>query len=111
MFTDVFDKINKYDYNPLDEQIKDVLQKTWQAIAFDYIYATLQDRRPNESIDGGDICRTEVQADEVRSAVYSNIHLMETRYPSVVEAWMDLSVEEQDRLLTEVFPNDRVYGV
>ena len=111
MYNDLFENLNRYGYGPIDERIKDVLQKTWQTIALNYVCEYLNRRRPYESIGGSDICRVEVRADEVRAAVYANIQLMEREYPDVVSEWFDLDVSKQDMLLKETFPSTEVYGV
>jgi hypothetical protein len=93
------------------EEIKGLLTITWNAISADYIYDYLRKRRADENISDSDICRVELRADEVRSAVYSHISLFEDSYADVVNAWYDLPIEVQDKILTETFPSTQMYGV
>lgn len=111
MLDQVFDKVSRFNYGSMEDGVKEVLWKTWRTIALPYVCEYLQRRRPYESITGNDICKVELRADDVRAAVYANIQLMEKEYPDIVSGWFDLSIEEQDRYLTESFPGCEVYGV
>ena len=111
MFGDLYERLNKYSCSPLDEQIKDLLQKTWNLVSVSYITESLERRQPDVVITGSSLCRAEVSADEVRSVVYANVGQMSMTMPAVVESWFDLTVEEQDRYLMEAFPSHLVYGV
>jgi hypothetical protein len=95
----------------MEEQIRNLLYKTWASVKVDVIVESLQRRLPYSSITASDITRVELTPDEVRSAVYSNVTMWEHLNPSVVEAWMDMPVEQQDILLKSVFPGNQVYGV
>lgn len=107
----LFDSLSRIDYEPMVEQIKHLLEKTWAAIKVDVIVESLERRLPQSTINSSDISHAELTADEVRSAVYQNVSMWERLNPQVVEAWMDLPVEQQDLLLKSTFPSNQVYGV
>lgn len=111
MNNELFENLNRQTYNSLEEDIKEALQMTWSIVSFDYVCDYLKKRKLVENIDGGDICRAEIRADEVRATAYAHIRLVEDRYPQAVDAWFDVTVEEQDKYLTEAFPSTQVYGV
>ena len=108
---ELFDKLSRIEYEPIAEQIKHLLEKTWAAIKVDVIVESLERRLPNTTINSSDISHAELTTDEVRSAVYQNVSMWERLHPHVVEAWMDLPVEQQDVLLKSTFPSNQVYGV
>jgi len=111
MIQEIYENLKCPIFVPIEKQIQEMLQYTWAAISVNYVYEYLRQQRPIESISPNDLCRVELRADDVRSAVYSNVQISERLYPSVVEMWFDLDVEEQDRFLTDTFPSTQVYGV
>jgi len=111
MFERLYEDVCKIDVKVTEERIRNLLIQTWNLISVDYIYDYLRKRRPCESISQSDVCRVELRADEVRSAVYSNISILESEFSGVVNAWYDLPIEAQDRYLSEVFPDTQMYGV
>lgn len=111
MFNDLYENLNRYSYGPKQESIIGLLQKTWANISADYITNYLKWRRCYETVSEHDVCSVDLPADEVRSAVYSNIRVMENHCPDLVNEWFDLSIDEQDAFLVKAFPGNQVYGV
>jgi len=107
----LFDSLSRLEYEPMEEQIKHLLEKTWASIKVDVIVESLGRRLPKATINASDVSHAELTADEVRSSVYQNIQMWDRLHPEVVDEWLDLPVEKQDQLLKEVFPSNQVYGV
>ena len=106
----LYDKMLNLDIAPIKEQIADLLQRTWAKISIDYCRSILE--RKYEQVNESDIARVELSPDEVRCAVYSNINRWDrTSYQHVLDEWLDLTIDEQNSLLIEAFPGDKVYGV
>ena len=111
MFNQIFEKMDKAKFEPMDEQIKTLLQKTWAGIAADTLAVELcAGRTVTEGCDTGDMAK--VSADVARTAVYSNIFMWQnTKEQKVLDEWCEKKVQDQNRMLIEVFPDGRVYGV
>lgn len=110
MFGDMFEKVCGVGIS-VEEDMISLLQRTWNMISTDYCTSILQRRKPNESINLDDISRIELRADEVRSAVYSNIMVWENIKSDLLNIWLDLTIGEQNELLTKAFVDGQVYGV
>lgn len=99
------------DLAPIKEQFLGLLQKTWTNISIDYCRSILEGRQPDE-VNESDIARIEVAPDDVRCAVYSNMNRWSgTSYQYVLDEWFELTLDEQNDLLIEAFPGNRIYSV
>ena len=111
MLDNIYENLHTFKYDPFEKRMIDLLRQTWKSISEDYIVSYLTKRRCFEVITDRDVCNAELRADDVRSAVYSNIRVMERTNMAAVDEWFDLSIEQQDVLLLKAFPDTQVYGV
>lgn len=111
-FNRAFDILMEVKAIPLHTQLIELLQKTWANISVECCTTAIKRKRPNESVSPNDIARVELFADDVRSAVYSNMNRWTgTADQRALDEWFDLQVSVQNALLIEAFPDGRVYGV
>lgn len=112
MFGDLYDRLNKIKLTPLTEQLIELLQCTWASIAIDECISIASHRRPTEQISRDDLARIELTSDDVRSSVFCNVCRWQgTNKQKLLDEWFDLSLNEQNALLIEAFPDGQVYGV
>jgi hypothetical protein len=95
---DVFEQLSSISFEPIDEQIIEMLQSTWPKIS----------PQVNESA----ICRGRTTPDVIRTAVYSHINVWNgTMKSRVLDEWMDFTPRQQNALLIRAFPDGRTYDV
>ena len=95
---EIIDKLGSISFRPIDEQIIDMLQRTWPKIS----------TTVNESAIGSDV----ISPDVIRTAVYSHINVWHgTMKSQVLDEWMNLTPRRQNRLLIRAFPDGRTYDV
>jgi hypothetical protein len=111
MFDKLFECSCKVNLSGLESQLKDLLERTWNLLSEDFCMSVLSRNSSICEVNRNDLARVEVSADDVRSVVFCNMGIWETTIPQLYEAWFDLPVEKQDKLLIETFPSNRVYGV
>jgi len=111
-FNEIYETLSCIELSPLCEQLVDLLHQTWQTIKVDYCRDIVEKKRPSERASSSDIARVELIPDEVRCAIYSHINTWQgTTKQHLLKEWFTLSMEKQNVLLIEAFPDGRVYGV
>ncbi len=94
----------------LDESLVDLLQRTWNTVSISHCASLLENRCSD--FCPSDLVRLELKADDVRSAVYSNMMIWRgTRFEPMLNEWMSMALDKQNELLIEAFPSNRMYGV
>ena len=112
MFGRLYDRLNKVDFRPPNERMVELLQHTWADIKLDEVMNIAARVRPTERVNRNDLEKIEVTTDDVRSSVFCNMcNWSGTKYQCLLDEWFDLSLDEQNALLIEAFPDGRVYGV
>ena len=112
MLGELYDKLSRVNLNPMREQLLELLHHTWAGISVDVCEAHALCHRPLERINRDDLARVELTSDDVRSAAFCNIGMWAgTRMQSTLDEWFELSLDEQNMLLIEAFPDGKVYGV
>jgi hypothetical protein len=109
MFDSLYENVNKIRQLPVEQQITELLEHTWKTIATAVISEKAANLYPG-MCSLNDIARTELTADEVRSAVFENINIFEHTHSHAVDMWRDLTISEMDEYLTTVFP-DKIYTI
>ena len=111
MFDKLFECSCRVNLSDQESQLRDLLERTWNLLSEDFCMSVLSGNTNICEVNRNDLARVEVSADDVRSAVFCNMGIWETTMPKLYDLWFDLPVEVQDKLLTETFPSNRVYGV
>ena len=112
MFDEIYDKLAAVSYGHVGDSLIDLLEQTWSQISRDVCFNHLKTKIPLHEIRERDLVHVELRADEARSAVYSNMFMWKnTSQEWLLNEWLEMNLEEQNVLLTEAFPANRVYGV
>lgn len=111
LFDSIFDNVKSVQPGQLHGQLVRLLERTWLKIAQTFCLNALNQRMPECTISNHDIARLEIDADDVRCAVYSQMVIWEHVESVLLDEWFELTFELQDKLLQEAFPSNKVYGV
>ena len=94
---DVFEQLSKASFEPIDDQIVEMLRQTWTKVS-GLVYESA-------------ISRGRMTPDVVRTAVYSRINVFAGTQSRPLDEWMDLTPNQQNTLLIRAFPDGRTYDV